>query len=378
MLIKNRASMLVLPLVISGIITGCNPTKEENHAAKEQEQAMAAQTSEIASLRSNLTNVQSQLNTSQKENNQLKKASSSKQQALRVSSYDDPNTPPDAKPGECYAWVVTPAKYKTEVNTLLKNEKTAKVSITPAKYEWVDKRVMVKEASERLETIEAKYDWVTERVMVRPATTKLVKVAAVYKEVGERVMVSPARTYWKKGTGLISKVDGNTGDIMCLVEEPAKYQVVKKRVVVSEASTKEIQDQPAEYETIRRKVMTQAPKTRKISIPAEYKMVKVKHKIADAKSSTIAIPETYQKINKRIKVSEEKHRWQRILCETNMTKDIVRSMQTSLNNKGYYKGPIDGDIGWKTLNAITKYQKAKRLSRGGITFELLDSLGITT
>lgn len=345
--------------------------KQENDS-----KAVTQQQSEIENLRANVSSLQTKLDATEQQNTHLKQAQSNKQQALKTTSTDDPNTPPNAKAGECFAWVVMPAKYKNEVNTLLKQEKSAKIDITPAKYEWVDKRVMVKEASERLETIPAKYDWVTERVMVRPATTKLVKIPAQHKDVSERIMVSPARTYWKKGAGLISKVDGTTGEIMCLVEEAAQYEVVKKRVLVREESTREVEDQPAEYKTIRREVMTTAPKTRTITIPAEYKMVKVKHKIEDAKTQKTAIPETYQTVNKKVKISEEKQGWQRILCETNMSKDIVRQMQSALQQAGYYKGKIDGDIGSETLNAITRYQQKKRLSTGGITFEVLDALNV--
>ncbi len=369
---KNKSGMLVLPIIISGVLTGCQPIdiKQDtrNPPASEKQK-------EIDSLRANLSTLQTKLQQTEQQNTQLKQSQSYKQQALNP-TFNDPNTPPNAKAGECFAWVFTPPQFKTEVNTLLKQEKAEKIDIIPAKYEWVDKRVMVKEASERLETVEAKYDWVTERVLVRPASTKLIKLPAEYKEVEERVMVSPARTYWKKGSGLITKVNGETGEIMCLIEEPAQYKMVKKHVLARAESTREVEDQPAEYETVRRQVMASPPTTRKVVIPAEYKMVKIKQKVEDARTRKIAIPETYQQVTKQVKIAEGQHHWQRILCETNMSMDIVRAMQSALNREGFYRGPIDGIIGNETADAITQYQRKKGLSTGGVTYEVLESLSV--
>ncbi|RUM69713.1 MAG: hypothetical protein DSZ09_05285, partial [Sulfurovum sp.] len=85
-----------------------------------------------------------------------------------------PLTPPDAKPGECYARVMTPAKYET-----------------------VEDKVMVKEATEEITIVPAQYETVEKQVVVVPETKKLVPVPASYKEVVETIEVKPASRVWK-------------------------------------------------------------------------------------------------------------------------------------------------------------------------------------
>lgn len=51
----------------------------------------------------------------------------------------------------------------------------------------------------------------------------------------------------------------------------------------------------------------------------------------------------------------------------NSTKAILskKDVQRALKNAGFYAGPIDGEIGKKTKNAIQEFQKAKGLKPDG-------------
>ena len=69
--------------------------------------------------------------------------------------------------------------------------------------------------------------------------------------------------------------------------------------------------------------------------------------------------------------------WRPVLCQTNMTQDVVMSIQRSLRNAGHDPGPIDGIIGRQTMAAVRSYQESKGLARGGLTLATLDSLGVT-
>jgi len=72
----------------------------------------------------------------------------------------------------------------------------------------------------------------------------------------EQVLIKEAHTVWKKGRGLIEKVDDTTGEIMCLVEVPAQYKTVRKRVLVNPATVKEVTI-PAEYKTVKVKKLVE-------------------------------------------------------------------------------------------------------------------------
>lgn len=286
-----------------------------------------------------------------------------------------PLLPPNAKPGECYARVYVPPTYKTVTEQRLKRAASERLEVIPAKYEWVEEKVLVKQASQRLETIPAEYGMEEEQVLVKEASYEMQDVPATYDWVEEQVLVKPAETVWKKGRGLIEKIDNTTGEIMCLVEMPAVYKTVKKKVMVTPPTTRRI-DIPAEYKTVKKRVMLKPPTTRTIEIPAEYKTIKVKKLVTPPKEKRITIPEEYQTITKTEQVTDSRMEWRRVLCETNMSRDVIKRIQKALQDAGHDPKYIDGVIGWRTINAIKAYQKEKGLAVGGLTYETIKSLGI--
>lgn len=194
------------------------------------------------------------------------------------------DVPPNAKPGECYAKVLIPAVTET-----------------------ITENVKVAEEQEVLARI----------------------VPAKYKIEQEKVLVREARQYWKPGTGPKQKVDQTTGEIMCLVEEPAVYKTIERRVLV--------EPEKPEYKTM---------------------------------------PAQFEKLSKTLVVQPARQEWRRILCETNVTAGVIAQIQKALNAKGLDAGPIDGKLGGKTMNALRKYQSKNSLG-GGLTYETLDHLGVS-
>jgi hypothetical protein len=237
--------------------------------------------------------------------------------------------PSTAKAGECYA----------------------RVFVTP-RYQTVTERVLNRQASERVETIPARYEVVEEKVLVRQASKRLEEVPAEYGWVEEKVLVEAAQTIWKEGRGIIEKVDNTTGEIMCLVEIPASYQTVRRQVVVKPATTREIE------------------------IPAEYQTVKVTKMVSAPQEKRIPIPEEYQTVTRTEKVSDGYMEWKRVLCETNLTPDVVSKIQVALMKAGHNPGAIDGVMGSQTQMAIKSFQKQKGFAEGDLTYETIESLGV--
>lgn len=193
------------------------------------------------------------------------------------------DVPPNAKPGECYAKV-----------------------LIPAVKENVTKRIQVSEEQKVLARI----------------------IPAQYRVETEQILVREARQYWKPGTGPVTRKDEITGDIMCLVEEPAQYKTIEKRVLVTP-------EQP------------------------EYKLV----------------PAQFETITKTNVIQAERWEWRRILCETNMGQNSVMRIQQALRAKGYNIA-IDGRLGSETMDALSSYQRKNGLATQGITYETLESLGV--
>jgi hypothetical protein len=284
--------------------------------------------------------------------------------------------PPNASAGECFARVFVPPTYSTKTEQVLKEGASERLEVIPARYEWVEEKVLVKEASERIEVIPAEYTWKEEKVQVRPAASKLVEVPAKYDWQTDKVLVKEAHKVWKKGRGPIEKIDNTTGEIMCLVEVPASYKTVKKRVMVNPPSTKEVAVS-AEYETVKKRVLAKPASQRKIVIPAEYKTVRVRKLVSPPQEKRIAIPEEYQTVTRTEMVTDGHMEWRRILCETNVTPDVIKKVQSGLRQSGYDPGPIDGVVGGQTTAALKSYQRSNNLAVGGLTYETMKKMGIS-
>lgn len=283
--------------------------------------------------------------------------------------------PPGAKPGECYTRVYIPPTYESTSERVLKRPASEKVEIVPAKFETVEERVLVKEESEKIEVVPATFKEVEERVLVKPETEELAAVQAEYEDVKEQVLVQQAYVTWKKGRGPIEKVDETTGEIMCLIEVPAEYKTVTKRVTKKPASVATVK-KPGEYKAVKKLVIDQPATTRVIKVPAEYATVKVQKLVEPAKETRVPIPEEFESVTKTVKKTEGHLEWRQILCETNVTPEVVKKIQDALKDAGVYKGPSDGNLGPGTVTSIVSYQKAKGLVSGQLTMETLKSLNV--
>lgn len=275
---------------------------------------------------------------------------------------------PHAKPGECYARVVIPAKFRTESSTVVLKEATESLKIIPAKYSWAEEQVEVSQATTELKVVPASYGTETDTIEVSPASSKWVSGSqystveanpgvlalasagganiesaaggqcfqefyqeASYEDVTERVLVSeasetvkiiPAKFEWVEQKEVIASATRK------MVEVPAVYGKVTERIKVEDAkvvwkkgrgsiekidnATGDIMclvEVPAVYKTIEKTVMKSAPASRFIEEPVRYDTVRVRKLIEPAREVRTAIPARYREITKRVKTSEGHHLW---------------------------------------------------------------------
>lgn len=308
----------------------------------------------------------------------------------------------------------------------------------PQTYKTIEEDVIVQDERSKTEVIPAEFDLAEEKIVIVPSSKKVVEIPALYNTIEEKVLIEDAKTVWKKGQNPAQKLTGSTGEIMCLVKVPAKYKTVKKSIVTTPASTtieeipaeikmvsvKKVASQetlkhtpiPAVHKTIKKKVLDSAasfvwskgedkpwrytghmiclvetpaitidikkkvlatPETvKEETIPAVFKTVKVKKLISPAKEVRTPIPAEFKVVEKRKKTADVKMAWQRILCQTNMTKDVIKKIQIALGEKSYRAGKPDGVLGRGTRNALEQFQKDNGLATGGITYETLNALNI--
>jgi len=240
--------------------------------------------------------------------------------------------PPGAEPGKCYAKCIMPAVYETKSEQILVKEKSYQIEIIPASFKEV-------------------YD----TIVIKPASQKIIEVPAEYDIVEERLKVADATTKWVKGKADAQCLSANPDDcrVLCLVEVPAQYKTITKRVVKRPASTKEIII-PAEYKVVKKNVMASPASTRQIEIPAEYKGVE---------KTVLVKPEGWSN-------------WKEVLCANEVTTTKIKAIQMALASLGYDAGTPDNQLGPKTRKALLQYQKDNNLPQGNLNKETLKALGV--
>ena len=313
----------------------------------------------------------------------------------------------------------------------------------PATYTTREEEVLASEASEVVSAIPATYEMVEKTIVVSEASTRIVQVPATYRTVSEEIMVKPAHTIWKKGSGPVQRIDQSTGEIMCLVEVPAQYKTVTKRVVDTVATTETViipevtktvmvrqeatsageertaipatyktisitekasdadvtwheihnHDHPtstrtgqkiclaeekAIYKTVTKRVVTTPASSYTVDIPAQSKMMKVQKLVTEASEERTVIPATYKEVETQELVSDGYMQWRSILCDTNTTPHRITQIQQALVTKGYNPGPIDGVIGWQTMQAINEFQAQEGLPVDKyLNVETIRALGVS-
>ncbi len=191
----------------------------------------------------------------------------------------------NVQPGQCYAEYTIPAKSSTTTEKMLKSEASSRIEVIPATYTTAEERVLVSDASEKLVTVPATYETVTEKVLVKPAFTtwKVSECSGGACQTGN----VPNRV-----SGSVDRIDQSTGEIMCLIEVPAQYKTITKRVLKTPATTKTI------------------------STPAQYKVQKVRKLATAAAERVVEIPATYQTVTKTVNASSPVTSWHLSGCKS--------------------------------------------------------------
>ena len=283
---------------------------------------------------------------------------------------------PPARAGECYALIRQPEQYRTVTRQYVAEPAYERFETMPAQYQSGTQTVVTAEAYDRMEIIPATFKTVTETVLLRPAMTQYTTTEPVYQNVSERVMVQPARQVWKNGRGKTEKMDPRTGEILCLVEEPAVYKTLTKKALVKPAEVREVQV-PPQYQTISRRVIDQPAQVRRVTVPQQTGQVNVHQLVKPSEVRRVQVPAKMATMQARELVSPMTLTWRSVLCATNMTPDLVRRVQSALKRAGHNPGPIDGVLGNQTMRAVNAYQKANGLPQDSyLNIETARRLGV--
>jgi hypothetical protein len=271
---------------------------------------------------------------------------------------------PNAQPGECYARVLTPAKFQTTSEKVLSKEASETLAVIPAQYGTTDQKILVTEASSRLTVVPGSFKKVTEKILVKDAQTfwktslkGSVPVSAeilaaakaggadidsmavgscyreyftpakyttesetyISKEASERLKIVPATYEYVEEKVLVKEASQR------LVKVPATYDTVSEKILVEPEKTMWKKSQcngegddcgvmclvttPARYSTVTKRVVKTPPTTKAIEIPAVYKTIKVKKLATPASVQRVATPEKTSTYTRTAKVADATFSW---------------------------------------------------------------------
>ncbi len=276
---------------------------------------------------------------------------------------------PDARPGECFARVMIPARYETRTKEVVVDQGEERLGVHDARFASQSRDILIRDAAKRYVVHQPVYKAVQEQVMVRPAYERLVVEPAIYRHVEEQVQVAPARTAWKPGKSLsdwsgVKDTKNQHGEVYCLVEIPAKTKTVTKRILVRPARTHTVTVPPL-YRTITRHVLVDPGGVEEVPMAAKYDRITIQNLVAPASTYRTTIAPRTQQVSYRVEIAPARYDWIPVLCETNATPATVSQLQSKLQQLGYYHDQPNGELDQSTKNAVRSYQQAVDIPHDG-------------
>lgn len=324
-----------------------------------------------------------------------------------------------AEAGQCFYEHYKQPTIESSVEKALVTEATEKLEVVPAVYREEQREVVVKPAASRILTFPAEYKTVEENLLIEPAkvvwqkgtgpvqkiddtTGEImcrVELPAVYEKFETQVVDKVARTSVisipeQKESYTVSLLDSDAMEKRIPVE--ATYEEVTKYKTLNDAAFSWVagepgnaaelgdhtgnvvcvKETPAVIKTIKQTLVASAGEFESQEVPAVYEDKPVERLATDATFTANPVAEIKKSFDTRSKSTDAHFEWRPVLCETNVTDDLVANVQQALVDKGYDLEMTPGLLSNDTFKAIEAFQQEENLPQGGLTMATLEALGI--
>jgi len=306
-----------------------------------------------------------------------------------------PNTvlPTGAQAGQCFARRLVPATYRNVPMQIISQESVEGFEVTEPVFQARPQTVVTRDGYSRFEVTEPVFRNESSQIVTRPAYERLVATPAQVGTRSEVVVIREPRMVWRRGDNLsgVRRLDPNSGEIYCLVEERGVTQTVTRRVVTSPAVVSVV-NVPAQIQTVTRQVLATPSQVREIRVPEQTQTVQVQELVSRASARKTVSPEATSTVNRQELVADERYEWVQVECDnsrnpqatpvpmSNGANNIVvstSSVQRALAERGLYRGPIDGIYGPLTREGVAQFQRSNRLPiTGRVTADVVRGLGL--
>lgn len=227
--------------------------------------------------------------------------------------------PKGARPGDCFSHNSAAAVYRTDRVPVPQPPLESWRDI-PAAYKSVSRQVLVAPARVDHETVPAvmgaRIHWIE-----HPGPDRIVETPPVYRWIEKRVLVSPARLVWRPGVAESGYGGGDgaavsvrpTGEVMCRVLIPARYEVRRVRVLVAAGRTCVVKG-PSSRERVVETYVVRPARTVDHPVAAVYRTVTDRVLVSPARRERITTPQPPRYIDRRVLVTPARTRWTHMAC----------------------------------------------------------------
>lgn len=227
--------------------------------------------------------------------------------------------PRGARPGECFSRSFTPAVYRTD-HVALPQPPVERWRDIPAVYNTVTRQELVSPARVDHENIPAvmgtRVHWIE-----HPGPDRVVEAPPVYRWVERQVMVSRAHLEWRPGVAQGGYDSGYgaavsvrpTGEVMCRVLVPARYEIRRIRVLVSPGRTCVVRG-PSTHERVTESYVIRPARTVDHPVAAVYRTVTDRVMVRGPRKERIVTQPPPRYVDRRVLVTPAHTGWSRIAC----------------------------------------------------------------
>lgn len=93
---------------------------------------------------------------------------------------------------------------------------------------------------------------------------------------------------------------------------------------------------------------------------------------------SVRAPAEYQTETRQVIVEPRREQSFDALCESEITPQLVANLQRALAVRGFYSGPISGELNWRTRRAVRLFQQDQGIDSAILSLETARFLGLVS
>jgi hypothetical protein len=218
---------------------------------------------------------------------------------------------------------------------------------------------------------------------IRPGVVHVVRTPATWRVEQEKVLVEAGHAEWKKmDAAALAKgapapgqiVVRPTGEVMCRIWVPDRYETREKKIMVSPGTETRVLSPKHKVRIVKHILVKAGVPVAKV-LPAVYRTEWTTTVIRAARTTTVEVPAVYRTDEKRVSHGGGLG-WAQVFCGGPLVPGFIQKMQLALIARGYDPGPPDGYARPQTYAALGRFQASQGLGQGQVTIESARALGI--